>query len=62
MDKLGCVHVGVGKVSFAKEALLENIKAFLDALSAARPATVKGDFIKSIYLSTTMSPSIRISL
>ena len=62
MDKLGCVHAGVGKISFTKEALLENVKAFLGALNAARPATVKGDFIKSIYLSTTMSPSIRISL
>ncbi|MFA7677342.1 MAG: 50S ribosomal protein L1 [Candidatus Omnitrophota bacterium] len=62
MDKLACIHVGVGKVSFSKEALAENIKVLLDALIASRPASVKGDFVKDIYLSATMSPSIRISI
>ncbi|MDD3295910.1 MAG: 50S ribosomal protein L1 [Candidatus Omnitrophica bacterium] len=62
MDKLACIHVGVGKVSFSKEALIENIRVFLDALVASRPASVKGDFIKNIYLSATMSPSIRITV
>jgi len=60
MDKLGCVHVGVGKISFTKEALTENIKTFVDALAASRPSAVKGDFIKELYLCTTMSPSLRI--
>ena len=45
MDKLGCVHVGVGKVSFTEEAIRENVKAFIDALSAAKPQSIKGDFI-----------------
>ncbi|MBU1122664.1 MAG: 50S ribosomal protein L1 [Candidatus Omnitrophota bacterium] len=60
MDKLGCINVGLGKVSFSKEALVENVKAFMDALVAAKPAAVKGDFIMSFYLSITMSPSVRV--
>jgi len=61
MDKLGCVHVGVGKVSFSKEALSENIKSFIDALLAAKPQAVKGDYVRSLYLSTTMSPAVKIN-
>lgn len=60
MDKTGAVQVGVGKISFSKEALIENINAFLGALNTARPATVKGDFIKAAYISLTMSPSLKI--
>jgi len=59
-DKTGCVHAGVGKVSFSKEALSENINEFIKALNSSRPAVVKGDFLRSVYLSLTMSPSIRI--
>ena len=62
MDKLSCIHVSVGKISFEKKALLENIKVFVDALRASRPQSIKGDFIESFYLSTTMSPSIKIAL
>jgi len=62
MDKLSCIHVGVGKISFEKEKIAENVKAFLEALVASRPQSLKGDFIKSIYLCVTMSPSLRISL
>ncbi|MFH1518999.1 MAG: 50S ribosomal protein L1 [Candidatus Omnitrophota bacterium] len=62
MDKLGCIHAGVGKLSFSTEALTENVKAFVSALAAARPSAVKGDFIKNLYLSTTMSPAIKFSL
>lgn len=60
MDKFGCIHVGLGKLSFSKEALVENVKSFMDALIAARPSAVKGELIKNVYLSTTMSPSVRI--
>lgn len=60
LDKTGCIHVGVGKISFPKESLLGNIRTFLDALNASRPATVKGDFIKSVFISLTMGPSIKI--
>uniref|UniRef100_A0A7C4XEJ7 Large ribosomal subunit protein uL1 n=1 Tax=candidate division WOR-3 bacterium TaxID=2052148 RepID=A0A7C4XEJ7_UNCW3 len=59
-DKGGCVHVPVGKVSFENEKLLENIKTFIDDLISARPATVKGQFIKTITLSSTMGPGICI--
>ncbi|UCD15744.1 MAG: 50S ribosomal protein L1 [Candidatus Omnitrophota bacterium] len=62
MDKLACINVGIGKISFSKQALIENAKAFINALIAAKPAAVKADFIRSFYLSTTMSPSLRISL
>jgi len=62
MDKFGCVHVGVGKLSFNKQALAENINAFIEALKSARPQSVKGDFIGSIYLSSTMGPSVRINV
>jgi len=60
MDKFGCLAIGVGKISFSKEALLENIRTFLDALYAAKPLTVKGELFKSVYISTTMSPSLKV--
>ncbi len=62
MDKTGCIHVGVGKISFPVEHLVENIKTFLDILCSLRPPAVKGEFIRSIYLSLTMSPGLRISV
>ncbi len=62
MDKASCIYVGIGKISFSKEKLIENAKAFVDALSTAKPASVKGEFVKSIYLSTTISPSVRLSI
>lgn len=62
MDKFGCIHVGVGKLSFSHQDLLENIKAFVNALTAARPAAVKGDFISGLCLSATMSPSVKFNL
>ena len=62
MDKLACIHVGLGKLSFTKEALIENVKAFVDVLNASKPQSLKGEFIESIYLTTTMGPSVRIAL
>ncbi len=62
MDKFGCIAVGVGKASFSKDALLENCRAFIDALLSVRPQGLKGDYIKSMYLSTTMSPSMRLAV
>ena len=62
MDKFGCIHTGVGKLSFSAEALVENARTFMEALLACRPQTVKGDFIKNIYLCTTMSPSVRVQI
>lgn len=62
MDKFGCIAVGCGKISFPTEHLVENVNAFIHALEAARPPAVKGEFIKSIYLSTTMSPAVKVKI
>jgi len=61
-DKLGCIHAGLGKVSFKKEEIIENINAFVSAVEAGRPQNLKGRLIKTFYLSTTMGPSLRINL
>lgn len=62
IDKQGAVHVGVGKVSFKPEALLANARAFTKAIQDARPASIKGIYIKSAYVTTTMGPSIHLDL
>ena len=61
-DKFGIVHVGVGKINFATEDLLNNIKAVIEALKDIKPEAAKGKYIKSIYLTSTMGPSFLISL
>lgn len=61
-DKQGGLHVGVGKKSFAKEKILENIKQLLEAVNHAKPASVKGNLIKGISLATTMGPGIKVAL
>ncbi|MFQ3597998.1 MAG: 50S ribosomal protein L1 [Chloroherpetonaceae bacterium] len=60
VDKAGIVHSGVGKMSFDAAKLAENVKAFLDAVLRAKPSAAKGQYIKSVYLSSTMSPSVKI--
>ena len=60
-DKSGIVHFSFGKVSFAAEKLYENLKAFLDALAASRPASAKGQFIKKITVSSTMGTGVQVS-
>ncbi len=59
-DKGGCIHVPVGRVSFETEKIKENISSFLEDLMALKPASVKGQFIKSITLSSTLGPGIKI--
>jgi len=60
MDKFGCIYAGIGKISFPNEALVENVEAFVEAVKNSRPQGVKPDFIKSIFLSLTFNPSVRI--
>ena len=59
-DSYGNIHGIVGKVSFSEEDLLENLKAFVGTIMKAKPATVKGTYVKSISISATMSPSVKI--
>jgi large subunit ribosomal protein L1 len=61
-EKAGIVQAGVGKASFTQEALVDNIKAFVGAVSRARPAGVKGAFIKRISVSTTMGPGLKLDI
>jgi len=60
VDKTGIVHSSVGKVSFNPEQIYENAKEFISTLIKLKPAVAKGTYIKSIYLSSTMSPGIKI--
>jgi large subunit ribosomal protein L1 len=59
-DKGGNVHAGVGKVSFDEEKLVANIQAFVDAIRAAKPTGVKGNYVKSITVTSTMGPGIPV--
>jgi large subunit ribosomal protein L1 len=60
VDKAGNLHVPVGKVSFGKEKLLENLNSLLDAVTRLKPPTSKGTYVKGMAISTTMSPGIKI--
>jgi large subunit ribosomal protein L1 len=60
VEKAGIVHVPVGKVSFGAEKLVENVKAFLDKLVALKPAASKGTYLKTISISSTMGPGIKV--
>ncbi|MCS7186031.1 MAG: 50S ribosomal protein L1 [Armatimonadetes bacterium] len=61
-DQQGVVHAVIGKVSFPVEHLLENFKTLLDALLKSRPATQRGQYIKSIAISPTMGPSVKVDV
>lgn len=60
VDKNGIVHSSIGKVSFTPEQMTQNAKEFISTLIKLRPATAKGTYIKSVYLSSTMSPGIKV--
>jgi large subunit ribosomal protein L1 len=60
VDKHGIVHVPVGKASFSEDALLENLSTFLRELLRARPAAAKGTYVKTLTVSSTMGPGIRL--
>ena len=60
VDKQAIVHVGLGKVSFGADKLLENINAFTESLKSQKPASIKGQYVKSVYMTTSMGPSILV--
>lgn len=61
-DKAGNVHVPIGKVSFDSQKLLENFLTVIDALKRAKPAAAKGQYLRSVTLSSTMGPGIRVNV
>ena len=61
-DKYGIVHVLAGKINFSDEDLISNIKAIISAVKEAKPESIKGKYIKSVYLSTTMGPSVALDI
>ncbi|MFB6340777.1 50S ribosomal protein L1 [Saccharicrinis sp. FJH2] len=60
VDKYGIVHTSIGKVNFTPDKLVDNAKEFIDTLNKLKPSAAKGTYIKSIYLSSTMSPGIKV--
>ena len=61
-EKAGVVHAGVGKVSFDDAKLVENIRAFVDAVAKAKPAGAKGSYMQKVSLSSTMGPGVSVSI
>jgi len=60
VEKAGIVHAGIGKASFSEEQILQNVKAFVDAVAKSKPSGAKGTFVKKVALSTTMGPGVRV--
>ncbi len=60
VDKQAIVHIGLGKVSFGADKLLENANVFFESLKSQKPASLKGTYVKSVFITTTMGPSIAI--
>ncbi|MDY2814314.1 MAG: 50S ribosomal protein L1 [Dorea sp.] len=61
LDKTNIIHVPVGKASFTEEQLTDNFQTLIDAINKARPAAVKGQFLKSVTLTSTMGPGVKIN-
>ncbi len=62
VDSTGIVHLGVGKVSFSEQQLLDNVQATLESIKANKPGSLKGAYIENIYLTTSMGPSIAVDV
>ena len=61
LDKTNIIHCPVGKVSFSEEALQENFNALMDAITKAKPSTLKGQYLRSITLTSTMGPGVKVN-
>ncbi|MCX7735907.1 MAG: 50S ribosomal protein L1 [Candidatus Kapabacteria bacterium] len=61
VDKTGNIHAAIGKCSFTNEQLAENLNVFVNSVIRAKPATAKGKYIKSVFFSSTMGPSVRVN-
>ena len=61
-EKTGLIHAGVGKASFSKDALIDNVKAFVGAVARARPSGAKGSYIKKVSLSSTTGPGVKLEI
>lgn len=61
-EKAGLVHAGVGKASFDQAALVDNVKAFVDAITRAKPSGAKGTYIRKVSLSSTMGPGVKLDI
>ncbi|TGD61025.1 50S ribosomal protein L1 [Tabrizicola sp. WMC-M-20] len=62
VEKAGVIHAGIGKVSFDEAKLAENVRAFVDAVTKARPTGAKGAYLKKVSLSSTMGPGVAVDL
>ena len=62
LDKANIIHCPIGKVSFTEEQLSQNLNALLDAVVKAKPSTLKGQYLKSLTLATTMGPGVKVSV
>ena len=62
VDKQAIVHIGIGKVSFGTEKLVQNAQAFLDSLKAQKPGSLKGTYVKTASIATTMGPGIKVEI
>ena len=62
VEKAGVIHAGIGKISFSDEMLAQNVRAFVDAVSKARPAGAKGTYLKKVSLSSTMGPGVTLDV
>ena len=62
VEKAGVIHAGIGKVSFSEEKLAENVRAFVDAVTRAKPAGAKGAYLRKVSLASTMGPGVAVDL
>ena len=61
-EKAGVIHAGIGKASFEEAKLLENIRAFVDAIQKAKPTGAKGTYVQKVSLSSSMGPGVRVDV